>query len=212
MAGLRQCVLEVERKFRTLAVRELTQHAGTPPFKSLHRLPAQTIRDAYFDTPSRLLSTTGAWIRRRNGEWEAKIKQGGTFNKSRFEEITGVDAVAACVARITGGGGVRNVDNFGLETMASFVTSRETWVADDEFHVVLDTMDFGHEVGEVELQRELALGGQPDEAQDRDKKQRAMQEMDESISTFMRHYAWAFTPGEPVGKLTAYFTKVRSYN
>ncbi|KAL7917212.1 CYTH-like domain-containing protein [Trichoderma austrokoningii] len=200
------CVLEVERKFRSLAVRELTQHGGLPHFKSLQRLPQKIIRDSYYDK-SNALSAAGAWIRNRDGEWQAKISKGGNYTNSRFEELNSVDDIAAYIKRTTGVDGGAAV-NFGLHPIATFSTTRETWVADDEFHVVLDTMDFGHQVGEIELQKTLAgkNGGAPTEQE----KQAEMQIMDERIVAFMKTYAWAFASGASKGKLTAYFERLRS--
>lgn len=201
----KSCVLEVERKFRSLAVAKLSQTGGTPPFNSLRSLPMKTIRDTYYDK-NNLLSSSGTWVRRRNGTWEAKINKGGNFTNSRFEELTGAADVAACVRSLIGVDHPETA-NFGLSTLADFTTTRETWVADNDFRIVLDVMDFGHTVGEVELQQVLegTNGEVPSELQ----KHAAAQEMDEKITTFMQRYAWAFTPGKPTGKLTAYFEMVQ---
>ena len=199
------CVLEVERKFRSLAVAELTQYGGIPHFQSLRRLPSQSLRDAYYDRSS-LLSSAGAWVRKRNGEWQAKIKQGGNFTNSRFEEICGARNISEHVRRITNLDGGES-DNFGLHPIATFSTRRETWIADDEFHIVLDTMDFGHEVGEVELQQEVLPDAEEGFLSQR-RKQRVMQDMDERVSKFMKQYSWAFSQGRPKGKLTAYFERM----
>ncbi|KAL6890422.1 CYTH-like domain-containing protein [Trichoderma evansii] len=178
-------VLEVERKFHSLAVRELTQFGGLPHFKNLRRLPKQIICDSYYDK-SNALSTAGAWMRNRDGEWQIKIKKGGNFTNSRFEELSSIDDIAAYIKRTT------RIDegeavNFGLHPIATFSTIREIWVADDEFHVVLDTMDFGHQVGEIELQKILVGkdGNVPTEKQ----KQIEVQIMDERIIEFMKTYA-----------------------
>lgn len=200
------CVLEVERKFRSLAVRELTRYGGRPHFKSLRKLSDQIIRDSYYDKSS-ILSSAGAWIRNRDGEWQAKIRKGGNFTNSRFEELSSIDDIAAYIKRTTGIDGGEAI-NFGLQPTAIFSTTRETWVADDEFHVVLDTMDFGHQVGEIELQKILA--SEDGSALTEQHKQEAMQIMDDRIVSFMKTYAWAFSAGEPKGKLTAYFERLRS--
>ncbi|KAL7899854.1 CYTH-like domain-containing protein [Trichoderma sp. SZMC 28014] len=200
------CVLEVERKFRCLAVRELTQYGGHPHFKSLRKLANHIIRDAYYDKSS-ILSSAGIWIRNRDGEWQAKIRKGGNFNNSRFEELSSIEDIAAYIKRTTGIDGGQ-VANFGLQPIATFSTTRETWVVDDEFHVVLDTMDFGHQVGEIELQKTLA--GDNGSAPTEKRKEQEMQIMDDRIVDFMKTYAWAFSPGEPKGKLTAYFERQRS--
>ncbi|KAK0723308.1 CYTH-like domain-containing protein [Lasiosphaeria miniovina] len=200
---LASCVLEVERKFRTIAVRELTQHGGTPPFRSLSRLPAKTIQDSYYDR-SDVLSAAGAWVRNRDGKWQAKLRLGGDFKNSRFEELDDARDIAACVRRLAGIQGTE-ADCFGLLPMATFSTRREAWVADSEFLIVLDSMDFGHEVGEVELQQ--VLGGEPmSEVQ----KKATMEEMDNRIVAFMKRYSWAFAPGHPTGKLMAYFERMRA--
>ncbi|KAK1238411.1 hypothetical protein MKX07_006557 [Trichoderma sp. CBMAI-0711] len=194
------CILEVERKFRSLAVPQLTQYGGLPHFKSLKKLPAKVIHDAYYDK-DKLLSQSGAWIRKRDDIWEAKLKKGGSFLNSRFEELSSIEAISAYIRHHTG---INESEsrNFGLEPIAVFTTTRNTWIADDEFRIVLDKMDFGHEVGEVELQKTLlgVDGNEPTEQQ----KQAEMQLMDERIVDFMKTYAWAFTLGA-TGKVTAYF-------
>lgn len=243
-------VLEVERKFRALAVPSLTnahllKFTGmhclplaythyTPLFKSVVPLATTTIHDVYYDTPGagpkglgadvgngagegvgkHRLSALGAWVRRRNGEWEAKVRRGGDFVNSRFEELSEVGEIAECVKRtlegsVDGSGGEAQAweekgeeENFGLEKMAEFVTTREGWVVDGEFKVVRDKMDFGHEVGEVELQVEVERGISEEE------KGRMMEEMDGRIEEFMTRYAWAWDRGPPMGKLTAYFEMV----
>ena len=192
----RQSILEVERKFRRLAVETLTQNGGTPPFQSLRALPTKTIHDVYYDKAD-VLYKAGTWVRKRNGAWEAKIRKGGDFTNSRFEELSDARDIAACVRGITD---VHTAEgqNFGLERMAEFTTARQTWVADGEFVIVRDCTDFGHEVGEVELQVEL-------EGATEAEKKRMMGEMDGRIVRFMDRYAWAFARGKPVGKLVAYF-------
>jgi thiamine-triphosphatase len=94
--------------------------------------------------------------------------------------------------------------NFGLGTLAEFVTTREAWVVDGEFRVVRDVMDFGHEVGEVELQVEV-----DGEKMSEGEKGVVMEEMDRRVEAFMDRYGWAWERGEAVGKLTAYFEMVR---
>ncbi|KAF5844332.1 hypothetical protein GGP41_004505 [Bipolaris sorokiniana] len=66
-------------------------------------------------------------------------------------------------------------------------------------------MDFGHEVGEVELQSEMRLAhtGQGLE----DHKQRAMQQIDEEIVALTERYQWAFAAGVLIEKPTAYLER-----
>jgi thiamine-triphosphatase len=200
-------ILEVERKFVSLAVSKLNRDSGVPPFKSLLRLPTRTVQDTYYDTSTSKLSKAGTWVRRRNSLWEAKVRQGGDFVNSRFKEFSGAGAVAGHVRQITGMStspddtpkAGEELAAFGLVPVAGFTTTRETWLADEEFRIVRDSMDFGHEVGEVEL---LAM---MEKVPSEHEKQARLQEMDERIAEFMRRYSWAFKEGTPVGKLTAYF-------
>jgi thiamine-triphosphatase len=235
-------ILEVERKFRRLTVPTLTNiiHHNTtnnptaqkynPLFTSVQPLPTVKIHDIYYDTRSHILCSSGAWIRQRNGEWEAKVRrQGwkGDFVNSRFEEIRGKSEVGGVIAGIlalekSGSGmGVAAAaavaagsikwdgeeGNFGLGKLAEFVTTREAWVVDGEFKVVRDRMDFGHEVGEVELQVDVG-GDAADGEMGEEEKGVVMEEMDRKIEEFMKRYAWAWEEGEAVGKLTAYFEMV----
>lgn len=56
--------------------------------------------------------------------------------------------------------------------------------------MVLDTTDFGHRVGEVEMMAEDADNAHA------------------NIDAFLKEYAWFFdTTTQPKGKLTAYFEK-----
>ncbi|OCL04022.1 hypothetical protein AOQ84DRAFT_356597 [Glonium stellatum] len=197
-------ILEVERKFCSLAVRELTANGGNPPFRSLRSLGQRTIHDIYYDRSS-ILSSSGIWVRQRNGQWEAKIKKGGNFTNSRFEEISDPRDISRCVRDITGIDKMEE-EQFGLQSIATLSTLRKAWVADSDFKIVLDTMDFGHTVGEVELQQQASFDTTLNLSIEQ-QKQNKMQEMDERIARFMERYSWAFRSGTPKGKLTAYFER-----
>ncbi len=196
-----RALLEVERKFCSLAVENLVANTGQPPFKTVHALAQRTIHDVYYDDPSRSLIKAGIWVRRRNGFWEAKVKKGGDFINSMFEELSGPDLVRRCVQDVTGKEASEK-DFFGLDAIATLSTVRQSWIADGEFKIVFDAMNFGHTVGEVELQEEFsATANASKEHRIREK----MAEMDQRIEVFMNRYCWAFRPGVPKGKLMAYF-------
>jgi thiamine-triphosphatase len=202
--SLRVAFLEVERKFCSLAVKDLASNTGQPAFKSIRALAQKTIHDVYFDNPSRSLISTGIWVRQRNGFWEAKVnlKGGGDYINSMFEELAGTEPVRRCVMDVIGKDCEK--EHFGLEAVATLSTVRQSWIADDDFKIVFDTMNFGHTVGEVELQEEgqfTATANLPIEQQKRER----MKEMDKRIEVFMDRYSWAFHLGVPKGKLTAYF-------
>ncbi|PYH77967.1 hypothetical protein BO82DRAFT_357741 [Aspergillus uvarum CBS 121591] len=199
-------LLEVERKFRRLAVDKLHLNSGHPPFHNLLYRGQQTIHDTYYDSAN-FLSTRGVWVRRRNNNWQAKIRRGGNFSNSKFEELSTPAAISAYLAELTGGMRTDATNQFGLTPLASFTTLRESWTADNEFTIVQDVTDFGHTVGEVEL--ELRWDCRDDHTESEGERCRAakMAEMDERITVFMRRYFWAFCAGVPKGKLTAYFER-----
>ena len=180
----RGCV-EVERKFRYEAVfvNRLKANSGSPAFRSLEYLGQSTFTDTYFDDPVSTLSTQGVWIRRRGGTgWQAKIRQGGDYTNSQFQELSCPDDIGRLIksyniqsyspklssssssSTTTGGGSSegwsegwsdRDKTFFGLKSMAEFTTIREAWRANKKFKIVLDKTDFGHAVGEVELELEV---------------------------------------------------------
>jgi thiamine-triphosphatase len=198
-----RALLEVERKFCSLAVENLAANTGQPPFKSVHALAQHTIHDVYYDNSSRSLINAGIWVRRRNGLWEAKIKKGGDFTNSMFEELSGPDLVRRCVQDVIGKEASEK-DLFGLDAIATLSTVRQSWIADDEFKIVFDAMNFGHTVGEVELQEDFHSSATANAAKEHQIREK-MTEMDKRIEEFMNRYHWAFQPGIPKGKLMAYF-------
>ncbi len=204
--AFRTSILEVERKFCGLAVAELTAKTGHPPFTSLKSLPPCRLHDTYFDRQN-ILSSAGVWVRRRNGQWQAKIKRGGNFDNSQFEELSDPQQISQYVNHLTGL--KQDADRkFGLEEIARLSTLRRTWIANEDFHIVLDSIDFGHTVGEVELQQEATFD-ESSQIPVREQARRVMEEMDKRIEDFMGSYSWAFRSGKPIGKLTAYFEKQR---
>ncbi|ERF71079.1 hypothetical protein EPUS_07751 [Endocarpon pusillum Z07020] len=193
----RQITLEVERKFRCTveSVNLLRANGGEPPFPELSYLGRKTFSDTYFDKHQKL-SSTGIYVRKRDGRWQAKVRQSGDYQNSTFEELAGKDEIGDLVARCTGQASSHSVD-FGLSQMAHFTTVRDRWRANRRFEVVLDSASFGHMVGEVELQ---SVGEVDPVASSR-----ASDSMHAEIEAFMQKYSWAFPPGKADGKLSAYF-------
>ncbi|EXJ56390.1 adenylate cyclase [Cladophialophora yegresii CBS 114405] len=189
-------LLEVERKFASLKCYPLRVDSGFPPFSSLTDLGHRHFHDTYYDYNGQLWKK-GTWLRRRDGEWQMKIRGGGDYINSRSEEVSDLATISTHIKSLTG----LDYDAkrlFGLSHFASFSTRRRAWIADSEFKIVLDRTDFGHTVGEVELETSV-------NARDGGAAQSVMRSMDERIVAFVRHYAWAFSSETPVGKLSAYF-------
>ena len=197
----RQITLKVERKFvcHPETVENLRNNRGDPRFRSLISLNRQSFNDTYYDWDD-VLSSNGVWLRRRDGVWQAKIRRGGDYANSSFEELVGLDRIRFLLQQykipIRSGH-----ENLGLARIAQFTTVRDRWKADAAFEIALDTTDFGHMVGEVELQSTRDLEGMDIRA--------ITHGMDVEIKAFVRRYAWAFPAGKPVGKLSAYFARTR---
>jgi thiamine-triphosphatase len=181
---------EIEQKFGILTqlLPRFRSNRGSPPFQHLHFLRTEHFEDAYYDSCNKL-SSNGLWVRRRAAEWEAKHRKSGDFTRTTFHETSDLSEIQSLIA------GYTKLDagpdaNFGLDLISRFRTTREVYRADEKFLVMLDTTDFGHWVGEVEL---LAHD-----------EQRAHLDID----MFMQRYAWFFSQeNKPKGKLTAYFEK-----
>jgi len=192
-------ILEVERKFISRGASAFLHNKGPPPFRSIEFCGHEEFTDTYYDRANRL-RLAGIYVRQRDSTWEAKIKKGGCFINSQFEETSSIPRIAKLVkevAEVTNG--LAPATTFGLDVFAKVRTSRMRWKADQEFSIVLDTTDFGHEVGEVEIQREFPAQTSPAV------EQTMRQELDTRIQEFMAHYQWAFPEGQPKGKLSAYF-------
>ena len=194
--------MEVEQKFFWAAKNSRHLRTTLPTFKSRGKIVHHIFRDTYYDSFNRL-SENGLWVRKRdhgpdmrNGdpgvqfEWEAKrMRSGSSQLRSTFEETKDAVKISEMIQSIVAGP-VGPVNNFGLDEMCHFETQRYSFLADDKFTIVLDTTNFGHQVGEVELL-----------AEDTDKAHR-------DIDAFMEKYRPFFVIGnKPKGKLTAYFEK-----
>ncbi|KAI9732881.1 MAG: hypothetical protein M1834_003821 [Cirrosporium novae-zelandiae] len=184
-------LLEVEQKF-VVALSNLTKfrvNRGTPPFKSLKFSKNITFEDVYYDH-NNILSGLGIWIRKRDNQWEAKRRISGDYLRSTFDETGNPDQIHGMLKDLIPYRVLKSPErNFGLDVLARFRTTRETYIANEKYTIVLDSTDFGHMVGEIEVMGE-------DET-------KAHQEID----NFRQQHSWFFESGNPEGKLSAYFRK-----
>jgi thiamine-triphosphatase len=191
-------LIEVERKFCSTGPATILV-GGHPPFQSLAYHGSRKFTDKYFDR-GQLLRSAGIYIRQRDNCWEAKVKKGGDYINSQFEETICVSKITAYAHNIAGvQGRLSSKNNFLLDKVADFKTTRYSWTANGKFKIVVDTTDFGHTVGEVELDGEVNTRAELKNDL------KCLAEMDQEIVDFMKMYPWAFPPGEPKGKLSAYF-------
>ncbi|KAL8926839.1 MAG: hypothetical protein Q9208_002648 [Pyrenodesmia sp. 3 TL-2023] len=183
-------LLEVESKFvfKPSLVAKFQSNGGNPAFERLEALGMHKFNDTYFDHRD-VLSNNGIWLRQRTNNQstvlEAKVRIGGNFVRSTFDEITDRQAIQDLIRPHLPHFSDERED-FGLEVLAKFMTTRQDFRADGKFGIMLDYTDFGHTIGEVELMAE-------DE-------ETAHQEVD----AFMARYPWFFEKGKTEGKLAAY--------
>ncbi|XP_014552309.1 hypothetical protein COCVIDRAFT_41492 [Bipolaris victoriae FI3] len=120
-------LLEVERKLCGLAVSNLTLHVGSPQFRSIQSQGQHIIKDIYFGRV-RLLTAAGIWVRKD-----------GNFQDSTFEELPDLREIRKQVHNITGR--VRSEREF-------FSLNHKN------FTIMLDAINFRHEVNKIKLQSE----------------------------------------------------------
>ncbi|CAK4033676.1 Hypothetical predicted protein [Lecanosticta acicola] len=240
-------LLEVERKFNVAASPRLTSQleiasktgppSQTVPCISIGILnfipqPDEFINDQYFDTADSQLVSRGIWLRRRSTstsdksapvvEWEAKVRVGGDYVNSEFEEIVGKAEIQEFL---------QPLEFDQLQQIVDLDSARQTWLAleprigsvdfgaasQTEVKVVVDTSTteildslpdseppFHHVVGELELTRTVQLLGQGEE--DKAMKGEETRKMSDELQAFMKRHETLFPMSPaPVGKLTAYF-------
>lgn len=200
------------------------------------------INDVYFDCLD-LLSSKGIWVRHRTeldlgralslvsgapettatstANWEAKIRLGGDYSNSEFEEITGQAEVKKAVERYLSWN--------DLAESVALSTSRRTWAAQEiaeegadktpaELSVVVDNVlsilnpqygggkerEFKYSIGELEITRDVELTG--DAELDQTKKVETTAKMSGELEQWMKRHDELFpTYPMPVGKLSAFW-------
>jgi hypothetical protein len=220
--------LECERKFMPTDALRIKLKSTSPWIST----PKVIIHDKYFDYQD-LMTKQGIYVRLRSEytpsnsnsktQWEAKIRLGGDYPNSQFEEVMGASEVVKAIQQ--------HHSDFSVEILrklpvkADMTTHRETWVApqDQEAHagaemqVVIDTCHFNHYpsflkkgldsihvVGELELTKTISLRG--DATSDEAQKKLETADMSSSLERYVeaRPELFSFQP-QPIGKLTAYF-------
>ena len=156
-----------------------------------------------------------------SSKWEAKVRLAGDYGDSQFLELEGESSVRVMLRQ--------HLPRTPLESLAvtaDLKSHRKTWVIYEalggmglnenaEVRIDLDDVtastapadggaDFKHEVGELEMTRDLAVG--TDEVKNDDARLRAAGSMYQSLDRFMMSYKSLFPCSpKPKGKLAAYF-------
>lgn len=117
-------------------------------------------------------------------------------NTKGFDDAFGLDAIAAFATKRLILTRIPNNTIVTTNTTTTTTNDNNNDIAnnDDKFTIVLDTTNFGHDVGEVEVIAQVSADA--DAAR-----------VHEEIEAFLGRYPWFFDTGSPKGKLTAYFER-----
>lgn len=146
--------IEVERKF---VIQDNTESLLAELEATL--LEEAVIKDSYYDSKDYALILSDYWLRKRNGQWELKlpVNPGDISSVTKYREVTHEDQILSLVVdkltimeSLRFGSLESLVDEQELETFAEFITERKSYGL-PECTVVLDTTDFGVQVGEIEV-------------------------------------------------------------
>ena len=234
--------LEVERKFVPAAdfnkqVGNLVDFSNCKTSNAMWRAEkVLVIRDVYFDVQDQL-SSKGIWIRHRTTSttdgissasscWDAKIRLGGDFIESEFEEIHGEHQIRELLSVHLPGIKLESLNVLAdLKSMRSGWTIRPANTAgtndNERLSVILDTVvpagsqnlerscptQFSHRIGEVEISKSIARTPRTTAHEGSKASERC--HMRARIHKFMDQHSALFSDAKPIGKLSAYLAWVK---
>jgi len=113
----------------------------------------KTIHDIYYDTADLSLTKQDAWLRNRNGAWELKLALHVLGMANRFADgyrEVEKEKEILLELKLTGKGTLpEQIQRSGYEPVIDIITTRKTY-GKEGFTIVLDVMDFGYEIAEIE--------------------------------------------------------------
>ncbi|XP_013794226.1 thiamine-triphosphatase-like isoform X2 [Limulus polyphemus] len=156
----KQITLEVERKFIVPADCEtLIESLGGTLIEEKH------FQDDYYDTEDYSLTIRDYWLRQRDGIWQLKYppeQRAESSSTSQYCETDSEDQICELLTKVlqsylgrhdmhvSGIVPVSNIVSSICHNFASFKTKRKSYKIDD-IKIDLDMMDFGFNVGEIEI-------------------------------------------------------------
>ncbi|RIA87182.1 CYTH-like domain-containing protein [Glomus cerebriforme] len=205
---------EVERKFKfdPSKVNLLEANRGKKPFDKVMFLSEKSFTDIYYDNLLDYpLTTNDIWLRQRDDKWECKTPVNLTASMDSYHELENTTLIKNFLdEKLKNNQAIKRQSenipyyenksfkeflfkNYKLEPFCTITTQRRSYLINNKFTMVLDTADFGHSVGEIELIVEST-----DKVQDAEKR----------IAMFMKEHDWFFeTEGVVMGKLMAYISR-----
>jgi thiamine-triphosphatase len=197
--------LEVERKFIPHNISEplrfgdfANPHDIYPLYKPFSFVGISDICDVYYDLPHgpEKLMDQGIYVRKRNGEWEVKIRKSGNYVNSKCIEVQGKQKVKEVLGKVTRLGKCLQ----HVKEAARILTKRLEYKSEG-FSIILDSYQVVLDYSSSQKSCSLIICGQIGEEGTEEVKGR---EMDIKLETFMNTNEWAFprTEGAVEGKLT----------
>lgn len=152
-------MIEVERKFRP------TEEQKAALINGAAFVGEKTMTDIYYDTVDFQLTTNDRWLRQRDGAWELKEPL-NTLSASKraadqYRELTTEEEIRSALHLFPKNSLSIDLTNAGYQPFAPIKTTRRKYKKDG-FVIDLDDMDFGYDIGEIELlvndESEMAAG------------------------------------------------------
>merc|ERR1712156_744015 len=148
--------IEIERKF---IVPDNYHERLTAQGFQLQQEFDEVLVDKYYDTHEHDLIKEDHWLRQRNGDWELKYpvgldghKQGSTLYHettcieeimTRLRPILKVEESCSLLQNL--------LEKTYLKPFAQLETKRKCYSREDKVNIVIDSTDWGHSVGEIEI-------------------------------------------------------------
>ncbi|CAG8527210.1 2501_t:CDS:1 [Acaulospora morrowiae] len=197
--------LEVERKFvfDVTKVPVMERNSGPVKFDSVKFICTKSFTDIYYDIDERgyPLTSQDIWLRQRDQKWECKTPTDLVASMDSYHELEDLNEISDFLRQTLGvqtlsspkdsqSFGYWLNQNFSLTPFCTIKTTRQHYLLDGEFTLDLDTADFGHHVGEIELVVHL---------------KNEIKNAEMKIARLLKKHDWFFdTSGTVMGKLSAY--------
>jgi predicted adenylyl cyclase CyaB len=142
-------MIEVEKKF-SLSADEINKLTAGSQF-----LGEKTFTDEYYDTEDFLLTAQDKWLRLRDGKWELKLtmNKGQAANKRKmdqYEELETEEGIKEALNIKSKKPLSSALAELGYKPFCKITTTRKKYKK-GEFTIDLDQVDFGYNIGEIEL-------------------------------------------------------------
>lgn len=138
-------MIEIEKKFILSDddIRRLTEGAVF--------ISEKYIKDTYFDTQQYALTTRDTWLRQRDECWELKVPLRTDLGyHDQYQELQLDAEITAALGLPVGASLAQTVLAAGYQPFAELRTLRREYRHGD-FTIDLDVVDYGYQLGEIEL-------------------------------------------------------------